>query len=108
MMSAHKSVPGQSFLKKDASHIRLSVSTRTAVTLSLRFSGTTFSVKLAFAAKLVFAESKEATVEIPMPEKVVLIDPTDKKVELSWVALYDTLAVTAAANAESSRIAFRV
>ena len=102
MMLAHKSVPGQSFLKKDASHICLSVSTRAAVTLSLRFSGTKFSAKLAFA------EIKEATVEIPMPEKVVLIDSTDKKVELSWVVLYDTLAVAAAANAESSRIAFRV
>ena len=100
MMSAHKSVPGQSFLKKDAPHICLSVSSRAVVALSLRFSGTKFSAKLAFAAKLVFVEIKEATVEIPMPEKVVLIDPTDKKVELSWVALYDTLAVAAAANAD--------
>ena len=106
MISAHKSVSAQSFLKKDASHIFFSISTRVAVALSLRFSGTQFS------PKLVFAESQEVTksekVEIPMSEKVVLIDSIDKKVELSSVALYDTLAVAAAANAESSRIVFRV
>ena len=117
MMSAHKSVSGQSFLKKDASHICFRISTRVAGTLSLRLSGTKFSQ---FLPKLVFAEGKEVTCEIPMlpekdvtfeipmPEKDVLIDPTPTKDELSSVALYDTLTVAAAANDESSRIVFRV